>query len=31
MGYDLSILEQGCAQLDIFLDDIQKKTVYGFL
>ena len=31
MGYDLSILEQGCAQLDISLDDIQKKTVYGFL
>ena len=30
MGYDLSILEQGCAQLDIFLDDIQKKQFTDF-
>ena len=30
MGYDLSILEQGCAQLDISLDDIQKKQFTDF-
>ena len=30
MGYDLSIMEQGCAQLDISLDDIQKKQFTDF-
>ncbi len=30
MGYDLSILEQGCRQLKITLNDAQKKQFTDF-
>ena len=30
MGYDLSILEQGCVQLGIALNDAQKKQFTDF-